>query len=96
MTGSEPRADANPVSAFVLMIGGAYLCFEGFEKIAHKLIHDPAEGAQRAEHLKALTNPSVDLIAIEKDKIRGAIRTDFILSAEIVVIGKFAHTYTRS
>ena len=81
------------ISAFVpraiaplLMIGGAYLCFEGFEKIAHKLIHDPAEEAQQAEHLKALTNPSVDLIAVEKDKIQGAIRTDFILSAEIVVI----------
>lgn len=81
------------ISAFVpraiaplLMIGGAYLCFEGFEKIAHKLIHDPAEESHRAEHLKALTNPSVDLIAIEKGKIRGAIRTDFILSAEIVII----------
>jgi hypothetical protein len=81
------------ISAFVpkaiaplLMIGGAYLCYEGFEKIAHKLMHDPADEAHRAEHLKALSNPSVDLIAIEKDKIRGAIRTDFILSAEIVVI----------
>jgi predicted DNA repair protein MutK len=38
------------------------------------------------ERLKALANPAVDLVAIEKDKIQGAIRTDFILSAEIVVI----------
>ena len=68
------------------MIGGAYLCFEGFEKIAHKLMHDPAEEAHHAEHLKALINPAVDLVAVEKDKIQGAIRTDFILSAEIVVI----------
>jgi len=81
------------ISAFVpraiaplLMIGGAYLCYEGFEKIAHKLMHDAAEEAHHAEHLNALANPAVDLIAIEKDKIHGAIRTDFILSAEIVVI----------
>ena len=70
----------------LLMIGGAYLCYEGFEKIAHKLMHDAAEEAHHAEHLKALENPTVDLVAIEKDKIKGAIRTDFILSAEIVVI----------
>jgi predicted DNA repair protein MutK len=81
------------ISAFVpraiaplLMIGGGYLCYEGFEKIAHKFIHDAAEEAHHAEHLKALANPTVDLVAIEKDKIQGAIRTDFILSAEIVVI----------
>ena len=81
------------ISAFIpwaiaplLMIGGAYLCYEGFEKIAHKVMHDETEGTHRAEHLKALANPAVDLVAIEKDKIQGAIRTDFILSAEIVVI----------
>ena len=70
----------------LLMLGGAYLCYEGFEKIADKLKHDGAEDAHHAEHLNALANPASDLIAIEKDKIRGAIRTDFILSAEIVVI----------
>jgi predicted DNA repair protein MutK len=70
----------------LLMMGGAYLCYEGFEKIAHRLIHDAAADAHHAEHLKALANPAVDLVAIEKDKICGAIRTDFILSAEIVVI----------
>jgi hypothetical protein len=81
------------ISAFIpwaiaplLMLGGAYLCYEGFEKLAHKLMHDAAEVAHHAEHLNALANPAIDLIAIEKDKIHGAIRTDFILSAEIVVI----------
>jgi uncharacterized protein len=81
------------ISAFVpraiaplLMTGGAYLCYEGFEKIADKFLHDPSDEADHAEHLKALINPAVDMVAIEKDKIQGAIRTDFILSAEIVVI----------
>jgi predicted DNA repair protein MutK len=81
------------ISAFIpwgiaplLMIGGAYLCYEGFEKIAHKLMYVETDAAHRAEHLSALANPAVDLVAIEKDKIQGAIRTDFILSAEIVVI----------
>ncbi|MSP37227.1 MAG: DUF808 domain-containing protein [Deltaproteobacteria bacterium] len=77
----------------LLMLGGAYLCYEGFEKIAEKLLHAQSEDAHHAEHLKALANPNVDLLAVEKDKIRGAIRTDFILSAEIVVIalGTVAH-----
>lgn len=70
----------------LLMIGGAYLCYEGFEKIAHKFFHDPAEEAHHKVHLQALVNPAADLVAIEKEKIQGAIRTDFILSAEIVVI----------
>ena len=71
----------------LLMLGGAFLCYEGFEKIAHKLLHDPAEDdAHRAELARALADPDADLRAIERDKIRGAIRTDFILSAEIIVI----------
>ena len=70
----------------LLMIGGAYLCYEGFEKVAHKLLRDSSEEAHHKEHLQALVNPAVDLIVIEKVKIQGAIRTDFILSAEIVVI----------
>jgi uncharacterized protein len=71
----------------LLMVGGAYLCFEGFEKIAHKLLHTEAEDtAHEQEILKALENPNVDLVALEKDKIQGAIRTDFVLSAEIIVI----------
>src|SRR6476469_2368183 len=68
----------------LLMIGGAFLCYEGVEKIAHKLFHSQAEDeAHDAEVMHALTEPSADLIAIEKDKIKGAVRTDFVLSAEI-------------
>jgi uncharacterized protein len=71
----------------LLMIGGAFLCFEGFEKIAHKLLHSKEEDAHHEAEIKeALENPNVDLVALEKDKIKGAIRTDFILSAEIIVI----------
>jgi predicted DNA repair protein MutK len=71
----------------LLMIGGAFLCFEGFEKVAHKLLHPPQERA--AEHrqlVEAVANPAVDLVALEKEKIKGAVRTDFILSAEIIII----------
>jgi uncharacterized protein len=71
----------------LLMIGGAFLCYEGFEKIAHKLFHSKAEDeAHEAKLTHALTDSSADLMAIEKDKIKGAVRTDFILSAEIIVI----------
>ncbi|SFU43639.1 DUF808 domain-containing protein [Pseudoduganella namucuonensis] len=71
----------------LLMLGGAYLCFEGFEKIAHKFLHSEAEdAAHHAELAAAVANPAVDMVALEKDKIKGAIRTDFILSAEIIVI----------
>jgi predicted DNA repair protein MutK len=70
----------------LLMIGGAYLCFEGFEKLWHKFMHREEEAAHHAEHVKALADPAVDLVALEQDKIKGAVRTDFILSAEIIVI----------
>lgn len=70
----------------LLMIGGAFLCFEGFEKIAHKLLYAKDEDAHEAEIKVAIEDPKVDLVALEKDKIKGAIRTDFILSAEIIVI----------
>ncbi|GAB2858327.1 DUF808 domain-containing protein [Pseudoduganella ginsengisoli] len=71
----------------LLMVGGAYLCFEGFEKVAHPLLHSGEEDEQHhAELSAALANPEVDMVALEKDKIKGAIRTDFILSAEIIVI----------
>jgi predicted DNA repair protein MutK len=70
----------------LLMIGGAYLCYEGFEKIFHKLARGKADDAHHDELIDALANPVVDMVAIEKDKIQGAVRTDFILSAEIVVI----------
>jgi predicted DNA repair protein MutK len=71
----------------LLMLGGAYLCYEGVEKLAHKFLHSPAEDAAHEEELiEALSDPDVDLAVIEKEKIKGAIRTDFILSAEIVTI----------
>jgi uncharacterized protein len=71
----------------LLMIGGAFLCYEGFEKLAHKFMHSHAEEqAQHAQHVQAVANPAVDLVAFEQDKIKGAVRTDFILSAEIIVI----------
>jgi uncharacterized protein len=71
----------------LLMLGGGYLCYEGFEKVAHKVMHAPDEdAAHHAELSHALSNPAVDLVALEQDKIRGAVRTDFILSAEIIVI----------
>lgn len=80
------------ISAFVpwlivplLMLGGAFLCYEGFEKIWHKLSgshEEPHDQAVRA----AMQDPQVDLVALEKEKIKGAVRTDFILSAEIIVI----------
>jgi uncharacterized protein len=82
------------ISAFIpwavtplLMVGGLFLCFEGFEKLAHKMMHSAAEdAAHRAQLAEALVKPEIDLLAFEKDKIKGAIRTDFILSAEIIAI----------
>lgn len=71
----------------LLMVGGAFLCYEGFEKLAHTFLHSRAEDAAHHDELvKALTDPSVDLVQVEKDKIKGAVRTDFILSAEIIAI----------
>ncbi len=71
----------------LLMIGGAFLCYEGFEKLAHKFMHSKAEDdAHHKDLVEALADPKVDLVAYEKDKIKGAIRTDFILSAEIIAI----------
>jgi predicted DNA repair protein MutK len=71
----------------LLMLGGAFLCYEGFEKVAHKLLHGADEDeAHHAELVQALTDPAVDPIAFEREKIKGAVRTDFILSAEIIVI----------
>jgi predicted DNA repair protein MutK len=70
----------------LLMIGGLYLCFEGFEKIAHGFLHAEDDKQHQAKLTAAVANPEVDLVALEKEKIKGAIRTDFILSAEIIVI----------
>ncbi|MFY9512157.1 MAG: DUF808 domain-containing protein, partial [Rubrivivax sp.] len=71
----------------LLMVGGAFLCFEGFEKLAHKLMHSRADDeAGHAALTQALADPQVDLVAFENVKIKGAVRTDFILSAEIIAI----------
>ena len=70
----------------LLMLGGTYLCYEGFEKIAHPLLHGAEHKKNHAQLAHALADPAIDLVALEKDKIKGAIRTDFILSAEIIVI----------
>ncbi|MBN2871193.1 MAG: DUF808 domain-containing protein, partial [Campylobacterales bacterium] len=70
----------------ILMVGGAYLCYEGFEKIAHPFLHAKEDEEHQHELIEAFHNPEVDLEAFEKEKIDGAIRTDFILSAEIIVI----------
>ena len=71
----------------LLMAGGLFLCYEGAEKLAHKLLHDKGErAAHKAKLAGALSDPAIDLVALEKDKIRGAVRTDLILSAEIIVI----------
>ena len=71
----------------LLMVGGAFLCFEGFEKLAHKFLYPPAaDAAYHAALVNALADPAVDLVALEQEKIKGAVRTDFILSAEIIAI----------
>src|SRR5690554_282517 len=76
-----------PLVAFLLMCGGLYLVYEGAEKIIHKfwphlLPHDEEQNAR----LQANADATVDLVVFEKEKIKGAVRTDFILSAEIIVI----------
>ncbi len=70
----------------LLMLGGAFLCYEGVEKLAHKFLHRADATAHEAALARALADPAVDLVALERDKIQGAVRTDFILSAEIIVI----------
>lgn len=82
------------ISAFIpwavtplLMVGGSFLCYEGFEKLAHKFMHSKhEEEAEHSELVEAVADPTVDMAAFEKEKIEGAIRTDFVLSAEIIAI----------
>lgn len=82
------------ISAFIpwaitplLMVGGAFLCFEGAEKLAHKWLHSAEDEKHHHEqHLQAVADDKVDMVAFEQDKIKGAVRTDFILSAEIIAI----------
>lgn len=68
------------------MAGGAYLCYEGVEKLAHKWLHAGGDAAHEAELARMLTDPGMDPVQIERDKVKGAIRTDFVLSAEIIAI----------
>ncbi|MCW4455657.1 DUF808 domain-containing protein [Flavobacterium sp. MXW15] len=78
----------------LMMIGGAFLCYEGVEKLAHRFLHPRGQEQQRqAERLRALADETTDMVAWEKNKVKGAIRTDFILSAEIIVLslGVVAH-----
>jgi uncharacterized protein len=70
----------------LLMVGGAYLCLEGVEKLVHRFLHTKEDARHQAELAEALADPEVDLRTLEQDKIKGAIRTDFVLSAEIIVI----------
>jgi hypothetical protein len=86
----------------LLMLGGAYLCFEGFEKIAHRFLHpdgthntsEPNTHANTAlqnenassQHTQTQSATGIDVRGLEKEKVRGAIRTDFILSAEVIAI----------
>lgn len=81
------------ISAFIpwlitplLMIGGAYLSYEGVEKVVHWLTADKDRKSpeQRQKRLQNLSQQ--DAANYEKDKIKGAVRTDFILSAEIVAL----------
>lgn len=69
----------------LLVVGGVFLCFEGAEKLAHKFLH-PEDAGRTQRHVQAILDEGVDMVEFEKEKIKGAIRTDFILSAEIIVI----------
>ncbi|WP_336031959.1 DUF808 domain-containing protein [Acinetobacter pittii] len=68
----------------LLMLGGLFLCYEGVEKVLHTIMHKKASTSEEAK--RELENEELDLATFEKEKIKGAVRTDFILSAEIVVI----------
>lgn len=83
------------ISAFIpwlitplLVLGGAFLCFEGFEKVFHKWLpgHSEGDNSDRVQASDTASDSQIDWVAFEQEKIKGAIRTDFILSAEIVVI----------
>lgn len=71
---------------WLLMLGGLYLCYEGVEKVWHKFAHKQAQAEEKIALRKALVESAQSLLELEKQKIKGAIRTDFILSAEIIVI----------
>lgn len=81
------------ISAFIpwaimplLMFGGLFLCYEGFEKLHHSYQHKSSQQAEEIEGEQKLARDVADLQTYEKEKIKGAIRTDFVLSAEIIAI----------
>lgn len=85
----KARGVGIPLVVPLMMVGGAFLCFEGVEKLAHKFLHrggEAAEADEHAERLRKLADGNVDVVAMERDKVKGAVRTDFILSAEIIVL----------
>jgi len=71
---------------YLLMLGGLYLCFEGAEKVWHSLTHKKTSPQNKKQQRAVLARPEIDLKTLESQKIKGAIRTDFVLSAEIIVI----------
>jgi predicted DNA repair protein MutK len=85
---------AMAISAFLpaavtplLMVGGAFLCYEGVEKLAHRWLHRAEDDEAHVQALrKAASEEGGDLRSVERDRIKGAVRTDFILSAEIIAI----------
>jgi uncharacterized protein len=71
----------------LLMLGGLFLCFEGFEKLVHRwLVRRQDDTAAHRELLQAVADANQDMVAFERGKIKGAVRTDLVLSAEIVAI----------
>jgi predicted DNA repair protein MutK len=82
----KSRGIGIPLILPLLMLGGAYLCYEGVEKLAHRFMHRGDDAEHHHMLVQAVADPSMDMVAFERDKIRGAVRTDFILSAEIIVI----------
>ncbi|MCX7396503.1 MAG: DUF808 domain-containing protein [Planctomycetales bacterium] len=70
----------------LMIVGGAFLCFEGCEKLAHKFLQSTAEQKHKEQHKANIADTQTDIVAAEKSKIKGAVQTDFILSAEIIVI----------
>lgn len=70
----------------LLMLGGLFLCFEGCEKLAHKLLHGGHDEDELAQRRAARLDPNVDVVQLEREQIKGAVRTDFVLSAEIIAI----------
>lgn len=69
----------------LLMLGGLFLCFEGAEKVLHSVFHSKDDDHPKKEE-KDFNAVTLDAAQYEADKIKGAVRTDFILSAEIIVI----------